>query len=78
MWEELEGILGYTLTDLINHIEPMLTKGMTMDNYGKVWHLDHIIPKSWFSLEETIEAWKLQNLQPLLAEENLRKGNRWS
>ena len=52
---------------------------MTWDNYGE-WHIDHIKPVSAFVKEgitdpKIINA--LDNLQPLWAEDNLRKGNKW-
>ena len=51
---------------------------MTWDNYGK-WHVDHIIPKSKFKFKSIDDAglkecWKLENLQPLWAEDNLSEG----
>ena len=52
---------------------------MTWENYGSKWHIDHIIPISSFNLknrEEFLQACNWLNLQPLWAEENLRKGNR--
>lgn len=51
---------------------------MTWNNYGPYWHLDHIRPLSWFNLEtEFMEAWSLNNLQPLEAKLNLSKNNRY-
>lgn len=78
-WETL---VGYTLQDLINHISPRLEgTTMTWENYGSVWHIDHITPKSWFQYENTDdpkfkECWALSNLQPKLKLDNIRKGNR--
>ena len=52
---------------------------MTWANYGKGWHVDHIIPCSSYDLRE-IEAQKkcfhYTNLRPLWAEDNLKKGNK--
>lgn len=78
-WEDL---VGYTLQDLINHIEPLLDKIMTWDNYGTEWHIDHITPKSWFKYTSTNDpqfkaCWALNNLQPKLRLDNIRKGNRF-
>lgn len=53
---------------------------MSGDNYGMYgWHIDHIIPLSAFDLtdrEQFLQACHYTNLQPLWAEENLRKSNR--
>jgi hypothetical protein len=78
-WEDL---VGYTLQDLVNHIEPLLSENMTWDNYGLVWHVDHITPKSWFKYTSINDAkfkecWALSNLQPKLRADNIRKGNRF-
>jgi hypothetical protein len=57
---------------------------MSWENYGTLWHIDHVIPKSWFRIEtdagideyELKACWSLQNLQPLTADENLKKKDR--
>lgn len=74
--------VNYTKTDLINHLEKQFRDGMTWDNHGAVWHIDHIKPISWFKFtskddEEFKECWSLTNLQPLLVSENLSKGNKY-
>ena len=71
----------YNLKDLYNHLEKQFKNGMTWDNYGTIWHIDHIIPQSWFDFsnkEEIKKCWSLDNLQPLLISENCRKGNRYA
>jgi DNA-directed RNA polymerase beta subunit len=78
-WKEL---LGYTVQELINHLEKQFKEGMTWDNYGAYWHIDHIRPKSWFNYSSITEpsfkeCWALTNLQPLEARENCSKGNRY-
>jgi hypothetical protein len=74
-------LLGYTIEELMTHLEKQFTEGMTWDNYGE-WHVDHIIPMCSFKFETTDdpefkECWKLENLQPLWGRENLSKGPRY-
>jgi hypothetical protein len=73
-------LLGYSIEELMEHLEAQFTEGMTWNNYGE-WHVDHIKPISSFQFESTKnpefkECWKLDNLQPLWGEENLSKGSR--
>lgn len=85
IWQSLHGnkpygwevLVGYTLTDLKNHLESRFLPGMTWENYGE-WHIDHIKPRAAFSFETSEdpqfkECWSLSNLQPLWAIDNLRK-----
>lgn len=59
------------------YIESQFREGMTWDNHGE-WHLDHKIPISWAtSVEEIIKLNHFSNFQPLWANENLSKGNRY-
>lgn len=54
-------------------IEFQLYDGMTMDNYGKFWHIDHVKPCSSYNLTEQLEIEKCfnwKNLRPLLASKN--------
>lgn len=74
--------VGYTLKQLVEHLESQFDKNMNWDNYGSYWHIDHIKPKSLFifeSLEDKQfkECWSLSNLRPLEAKENIRKGNKY-
>ena len=75
-----ETIVNYTIQNLIEHLEQQFTERMTWDNYGK-WHVDHIIPQSFFNFtsyedDEFQKCWNLNNLQPLWAQDNLRKSNK--
>lgn len=66
-------ILGCSFEELKVHLEKQFKPKMTWENHGK-WHIDHIIPLSSAQTEE--EVYKLShytNLQPLWAEENLKK-----
>ena len=73
-----ENLVGYTLQDLKLHLENQFDKNMSWDNYGSYWHIDHIVPKSWFNYnnisdKEFKECWALNNLQPLEKNRNMLK-----
>lgn len=77
-YKHWEDIVGYTIKDLMRHLERKFKLGMTWDNYGK-WHIDHIIPVSAFSYTSIDDidfkrCWALKNLQPLWHWENESKG----
>ena len=70
--------LGCSIPEFKLYIEHQFQEGMTWDNYGE-WHLDHVLPLASFDLTdrmEFLEACNWLNLQPLWAEDNLRKGAR--
>lgn len=77
-----ESILGYTIEDLMAHLERRFKPGMTWENYGRGgWHIDHIIPRAAFNYQSPQDidfgrCWSLDNLQPLWEAENLSKGAR--
>jgi uncharacterized protein (DUF983 family) len=51
----------------------------TIENRGKEWHIDHVIPLSHFNLEnpdEQLIAFNWRNTMPLSAKENLAKNRR--
>jgi len=67
-------LLGCDWPDLQAHMERQFKPGMTWDNYGD-WHIDHIIPLATAeSVEDLRRLCHYSNLQPLWAEENIRKG----
>jgi hypothetical protein len=72
-------LLGYSSEDLKNHLERQFLDGMTWENYGPVWHIDHILPLASFSYETPDcdgfkAAWAITNLRPLWAKDNIKKG----
>lgn len=70
-------LLGCTLDQLREHLEKRFTEGMTWDNYGK-WHIDHIRPLASFDLTVPADleaATHFSNLQPLWAEDNIKKSD---
>jgi len=61
---------------LKKHLENQFIDGMSWENRSE-WHIDHIIPLS--SAKTKDELYKLchyENLQPLWAEDNLKKSNK--
>lgn len=75
-----ESLLDYSVEELVRHLETRFLPGMSWDNMGK-WHIDHILPQSHFYYEAPEDkdfkaCWALNNLQPLWAKDNLRKGDR--
>jgi hypothetical protein len=70
-------IIGCSPNFLKEHLEKKFTEGMSWDKMGKEIHIDHIIPLSSSKSED--EIYKLchyTNLQPLWAEDNLKKSNK--
>lgn len=63
-------LVGCSLSFLKNYLEERFLPTMTWENYGKYWHIDHIIPCSKFNLtkrEEQLKCFNYKNLQPLFA-----------
>ncbi len=78
-------LLGCTIDDLMIHLEEQFYdrsngEKMSFDKFGRYGiHIDHIKPLSSFDLtdlDQQIEACHYSNLQPLWAEDNLRKSDR--
>jgi hypothetical protein len=70
--------VGCDIDYLMKYLESKFTDGMSWENYGLYgWHIDHIIPLSSAKTEEEIyELYHYKNLQPLWAEDNLKKSNK--
>lgn len=72
-----ESLVGYTLDDLIRHLERQFLPGMSWSNRS-LWHIDHIVPLSSLKFTSTDDpefkfAWGLPNLQPIWAKDNWQK-----
>lgn len=69
-------LLGCSLENLKEHLEKQFNDGMSWNNFGE-WHIDHIKPCASFDLtdpKQQKECFHYTNLQPLWAEDNLKKG----
>jgi hypothetical protein len=72
-------LLDCTVEELKKHLEKQFVEGMSWDNRGTVWHIDHMVPCASFDLsdaEQQRRCFHFTNLQPLFASENIIKGNR--
>ena len=73
--------LDFTVEEFRQSFESLFTDGMSWDNMG-VWHIDHIRPIASFNYtttecEDFKKCWALNNLQPLWALDNQKKGDKW-
>ena len=69
--------LGCSVEFLKDYLSLKFENGMSWDNYGE-WHIDHIKPLSIFDLTDKKQfkkACHYTNLQPLWAEDNIKKSN---
>ena len=72
-------LIGCSVNELWEHLEGQFTDGMTRQNQGE-WHIDHIKPCAAFDLtdpKQQKECFNYKNLQPLWAQDNLKKSDKW-
>ena len=79
--------LDYTMGELKEYLERQFTTDMSWDNYGTLWHIDHIRPCASFkfvnddgteNFEAIKECWSLDNLHPMYILDNIRKGSKYA
>lgn len=89
---KLSQYLGCSLKELKLHLKKQFTEGMTWENHGKgkgKWNIDHIVPldsceiynldgtrNDELSTNRLFELCHYTNLQPLWADDNLKKSNK--
>lgn len=76
-------LTGFSSEELMSHLEAQFTDGMSWQNYGSYWHLDHIKPVVAFVFNSPEDqgfkdCWDLSNLQPLSAADNLKKNSNYN
>ena len=85
--EVLKGYKGCSSSSLLNCTREQLYKwleynfvdGMTWDNYGVIWHIDHVVPIAFFNNTDKDEqrlCFNWSNLRPLLKEQNIAKSSK--
>ena len=77
-WEEL---VDFTVDQLRMHLEKLFKPGMTWENYGTVWHIDHKIPIAAHNFENPFDldfrlCWSITNLQPMEKLANISKSDK--
>lgn len=71
-------LIGCSPAQLRMHLESGFKKGMTWDNYGTHWHVDHVLPCASFDHSDprqVAQCWHWTNLAPLEATKNLEKSD---
>ena len=73
----IRNLLGCSWLQFRRHLESQFTKGINWENYGKHWHIDHIMPCASFDHSNPAhvrQCWHFTNLRPLEASKNNAKG----
>jgi hypothetical protein len=72
--------LGCSIDELKTYLESKFVDDMSWENYGSLWHIDHIIPCAAWNLQDEFEnacCWNYRNLQPLLSHLNQIKRDKY-
>lgn len=72
-------LLGCSKEFFLKWLEFCFDEYMTLENHGKIWHIDHVVPCSVFDLsknEEVKKCFHWTNMKPMLAKENIQKNNK--
>lgn len=72
-------LIGCSPIQLRHHLESRFKRGMTWDNYGKHWQVDHILPCASFDhsiASHRKQCWHFTNLQPLESWMNHEKSDK--
>lgn len=67
---------GTTRKKFLEYIEKQFTDGMCWENYGDLWHIDHIYPLARIDKSDKVQieaVMNWRNLRPMLGTENLLK-----
>lgn len=72
--------LPYSIPQLKSHLESFFnnSNGFTWENHGSLWHIDHVIPQTYFKYtsldsKEFRDCWALSNLKPEFCDANMEK-----
>ena len=68
--------IGCTSSEFRQYIESLFILNMSWQNYGSVWHIDHIMPLNLFNLlneKQFAQACHFTNTRPLFKVANLKR-----
>lgn len=77
--EHRNNLTGCSTRQLSKHLESTFKRGMSWENYGTRWHVDHIMPCAAFDQtdeRQRAQCWHWANLRALDAQENMNKGDK--
>lgn len=77
--EKYQNMLGCSWDTLRDWLESNFLDGMTWENYGTVWHVDHTLPCAIFdfTVEENVKTcFNWSNLAPMFGPENMSKSDK--
>jgi hypothetical protein len=77
--EHRNNLTGCSTRQLADHLESTFKRGMTWDNYGTRWHVDHILPCASFDHtdpKQVAQCWHWTNLRALDAQKNMDKSDK--
>jgi hypothetical protein len=69
------GFIGCALSFLREWLEYQFNSKMNWDNYGSIWHIDHVYPCNKFNGSNN-HCFHWTNLRPLEASKNMSKGDK--
>ncbi len=75
--KEITSLLGIDKQGFIDHVNKFRLEGMEVENFGKVWGLDHIVPVELFDLSNSNEkrlCYNYLNIIPMFNVDNRMKG----
>lgn len=77
--EHRNNLTGCSTRQLADHLESTFKRGMTWENYGTRWHVDHILPCASFDHtdpKQVAQCWHWTNLRALDAKKNMEKSDK--
>jgi hypothetical protein len=75
--KEIVSLLAIDKDGFIEHINKHLIQGMTKENFGSEWGLDHIVPVDLFDLTNDDDlklCYNYNNIMPMFNSDNRLKG----